>query len=532
MPAIGDEFAGYKIEALLGKGGMGIVYRARHLRLDRPVALKLLPEDLTDDESFRLRFERESRLAAAMEHPNIIPIYEAGEREQLLYIVMRYVAGADLKNVIAKEGALAPERALSLVEQAASALDAAHERHLIHRDVKPHNMLISPRTEWTSEHLYLSDFGLAKKTSASAAITATGAFMGTIFYVSPEQIEGHNVGPPTDVYSLGCVFFECLTGKTPFQGESDVSIIGAHLNTPPPNLSQFIGTPPELDHVITTAMAKAPSERYSSCTDMIMDARSVMHRTGFEVTSTPPSGETRAAPPAHTLTAPVQRVDAAKEATAGTVPAPDFHFNRPGPAPLRASQVVADWPPPVTKEKQRRWVLPAVLTLVTALLAAAAGYFFLLRDDEGAAPAEVTFSARATSNFPGKPPRRIGEFRFNADKTAQIDTLPGSVANLGAAYRQRGANTFVNHYVVEYRNPAAAKRDYEDQIDFLKRGGFSIREEVPLKNAAGANVGLVALLSRTEPRREDAIVWTNKNLSAGVRGEPGEPLEFFNSVSY
>ena len=190
VPRVGEDFAGYRIEAVLGRGGMGIVYRAEHLELERKVALKLLSETLSEDESFRKRFIRESKLAASMDHPNVIPIYGAGEADGLLYIAMRYVDGDDLKEIISREGALDPARALLLLEQVGSALDAGHARGLVHRDVKPHNMLIADAAGITGDHVYLSDFGLAKQVASKTEITASGTFMGTIDYVAPEQIEG------------------------------------------------------------------------------------------------------------------------------------------------------------------------------------------------------------------------------------------------------------------------------------------------------------------------------------------------------
>jgi predicted Ser/Thr protein kinase len=530
VPGVGDEFAGYRIESLLGKGGMGLVYKARHLGLDRPVALKLLPEDLTDDDSFRARFERESRLAAGMEHPNIIPIYEAGEHEQLLYIVMRYVNGSDLKQLIKKENALAPDRSLALVAQAASALDAAHSTELVHRDVKPHNMLVAPETGWSQEHLYLTDFGLAKKTSSSAAITATGSFMGTIFYVAPEQIQGtRDVGPQVDVYSLGCVFYECLTGQVPFDGDSDMEIIGAHLNAEPPRPSRH-GLPAGLDDVIRTAMAKDPAERYPLGTTMVMDARDVLAEAGWEVSAMSGlSGDARTREErVDTLTAPAPLVD-----TGGglppTVPTPQFRFGKKA-APLTTPQAMGE-APAQRRRRRRGWLLP-VVTILAVAAAAAFSYRALFDQSEEGQSQDVAFTARATSEIPAELPRRIGDFALAADKSELIDVLPGFEKLLGGGYQNNVSLTFVNHYVVLYETRAEAQRDLNDQIEFLESNGFEITEESPLRNAAGAIVGDVVLMDRDEPRNERALAWTNRKLSVGARGAAGPALEFFNSSEY
>jgi serine/threonine protein kinase len=201
----GSEFAGYRIESVLGRGGMGVVYLAEHIGMGRKVALKVLASDLAEDERFRERFVRESRLAASLEHPNIVPIHEAGEVDRVLFIAMRYVEGADLRALLREHGALEPQRAAAIVGQVASALDAAHARGLVHRDVKPGNVLIARTAATSGEHVYLSDFGLTKRTSSDSGITGTGQFVGTLEYAAPEQFEGKRLDARTDVYSLGCL---------------------------------------------------------------------------------------------------------------------------------------------------------------------------------------------------------------------------------------------------------------------------------------------------------------------------------------
>src|ERR671924_602951 len=208
-PRIGQAFAGYRVEELIGRGGMGAVYRAEDMRLARKVALKLLIPDLAEDERFRERFLRESRLAAAIDHPNIVPIYQAGEIDGVLFIAMRFVEGIDLGRLLTEEKRLEPSRVVLIVEQIANALDAAHERGLVHRDVKPGNILLF------REHCYLADFGLTKQTSSISGLTGTGQLIGTVDYVAPEQVRGETLDARTDEYALACVAYECLTAAPP-----------------------------------------------------------------------------------------------------------------------------------------------------------------------------------------------------------------------------------------------------------------------------------------------------------------------------
>src|SRR5215211_6625156 len=228
---VGTSVAGYTIERLLGRGGMGAVYLAEDTALARKVALKLLSPELAENERFCERFLRESRLAASLDHPHVVPIYQAGEADGVLYIAMRYVEGTDLKALLAREGALEPARALALCEQVAGALDAAHQRGLVHRDVKPANVLIDE-----AGHAYLADFGLTKQTSSISGLTGTGELVGTVDYVAPEQVRGGEVGAAADQYALACLLYECLTGEPPFRRESDVAALWAHVEeaaTPP-----------------------------------------------------------------------------------------------------------------------------------------------------------------------------------------------------------------------------------------------------------------------------------------------------------
>jgi YVTN family beta-propeller protein len=274
----GSEIAGYRIESLIGRGGMAVVYRAEDMRLGRKVALKLLTPQLADNEQFRQRFIMESRLAASLDHPNIVPIYEAGEADGQLFIAMRYVLGSDLKGLLAKEGGPLPAgRTLRLFGQIGDALDSAHRAGLVHRDVKPANILVvagqEHRPQAQGDHVYLTDFGLTKRTSElSGGMTGTGHFLGTVDYVAPEQIQGKPVGPGTDIYALGCVLYECLTGQLPFRRDDDAALLWAHLVELPPPVT---GIRPEIggavNAVVARAMAKDPADRYQSCQELVRE---------------------------------------------------------------------------------------------------------------------------------------------------------------------------------------------------------------------------------------------------------------------
>ncbi len=269
--------AGYLLEEQIGEGGMAVVYRARDERLDRHVALKLLAPALTADPGFRQRFIRESRSAAAVDHPNIIPIYEAGDAGDSLFIAMRYVQGGDVRKLLEQGGPLPPARAWSIISQVASALDAAHAHGLIHRDVKPANMLLDRRPGSTgpggsgpagdeAQHVYLSDFGISKQSLAASSLTMTGQFVGTLDYIAPEQIDGSDVDGRTDLYSLGCAAYELLSGVPPFSKSQGLALVRAHITEPPPAVTAHRRElPPAVNGVLAAAMAKQPSERYGTC---------------------------------------------------------------------------------------------------------------------------------------------------------------------------------------------------------------------------------------------------------------------------
>jgi predicted ATPase len=254
----GVTFAGYRVDELIGRGGMGVVYRAMDLALERPVALKLMAPELARDEHFRARFLREPRLAAALDHPSAVPIYEAGEHDGRLYVAMRYVAGSDLRTLLSGEERLSPERALAVLAQIAGALDAAHRRGLVHRDVKPANVLLDE-----DGHAYLTDFGISKR--LGTASIGTDSVVGTLDYLAPEQIRGDDVDGRTDCYALACVLYECFAGTPPYRRETEAATLWAHMQEPPPPLS----SQPALDPVLAKGLAKERDQRHATCGELI-----------------------------------------------------------------------------------------------------------------------------------------------------------------------------------------------------------------------------------------------------------------------
>ena len=271
--SLGSRIAGYRLEEEIGAGGMAVVFRALDERLDRFVALKLLTPWLAADEDFRHRFLRESRAAAAVDDPHIIPVYEAGEASGVLFISMRYVSGGSVRDLMKREGPLPAARAAAVISPVASALDAAHAAGLVHRDVKPANMLVDSRPG-RPDHVYLADFGLSKAGSPSVRLTRTGMFLGTVAYMAPEQIEGREVDGRTDQYALACSAFELLSGVVPFERDQDMAVIYAHLSLPPPSLaSRRPDLPPAADDVLARAMAKVPQDRYPSCREFAVHRR-------------------------------------------------------------------------------------------------------------------------------------------------------------------------------------------------------------------------------------------------------------------
>jgi predicted Ser/Thr protein kinase len=358
----GSRVGRYRVEQVVARGGMGVVYRAFDVGLERAVALKVIAPEVAAEPGFRERFIRESRLAAGIDHPNVIPVYEAGEEDGRLYLAMRFVEGRDLREVIGLEGRLPADRAVAVVSQVAAALDAAHARGLVHRDVKPANVLISAR----DGHVYLTDFGVAKREEATG-LTQTGQIVGTIDYAAPEQINGEPVDARTDVYALGCLFYAALTGDVPFRRSTAAAVMMAHLRDAPPPLQ---GAPPALGPVVARAMAKRPDERFASAGDFARAASAAAVAPSGRASS----GATAPLPPAAAAPPPP------------TAPLPPAAAAPPPPtAPLPPAAAA---PPPageartVVPARHRRWPL-AVAGLALLAVGAVVAVLLLSGDDGG-----------------------------------------------------------------------------------------------------------------------------------------------------
>ena len=346
----GARVAGYRLDEQIGRGGMAVVYRAYDLQLDRQVALKILDPALAEDSEFQQRFIRESKAAAAVDHPHIIPVFAAGEADGVLFIAMRYVAGADVRTLLDTEGPLPAWQAVDIAAQVASALDTAHDRGLVHRDVKPANMLRDRSTGPRAEHVYLSDFGLSKKARAGAALTATGQLVGTLDYVAPEQIENRPVDGRADLYALACATFEMLAGAPPFNRDQSLAVLWAQLSEPPPPLTARRPDLPEaVNHVMTRALAKSPGARYQRCLDFVQALRAACQLAPGEEASPEPAQD-----------APVASLPPASVSPHSAEVSPPSAFGVPTPTdpgePVRAE------PPgpvgPVTEVAQSSWFEP------------------------------------------------------------------------------------------------------------------------------------------------------------------------------
>ena len=360
----GRRLGHYRIDGVLGKGGMSVMYRATDIRLGRKVALKVIAEHLTEDPEFRERFVDEARNTSAIDHANVVPLYDFGEVDGLLYIAMRLVDGSDLASLI-KDGPLTPARAMILLGQVAEALDNLHERGLVHLDVKPANVLVTSR-ESTREHVYVADFGLTRR-GATGHRTRGGDFLGSPTYAAPEHLRGEPVDGRTDEYSLACVLFACLAGRPPFQGQVP-EVIQGHLNREAPRLTEFISLPPMIDEVIRRGMAKTPNARYADCRELMAAARQAL--AGLPQPNVVPP---RRAP----LPVPVPTAGNGHGGFGPPTPPPGAPLPpRPAPVPLGAHSSIADpvrLRPPApagssaafTAEKTgNRWLIPVLVGLV------------------------------------------------------------------------------------------------------------------------------------------------------------------------
>ena len=459
----GAHIAGCRIETVAGRGGMGIVYRATQLSLGRPVALKLIAPEHAADAGFRERFQRESRMAAAIDHPNVIPVYEAGEEDGRLFLVMRWVAGTDLHRLLRDSGRLDPLSATAIVNQVAGALDAAHAAGLVHRDVKPANVLLS------GEHAYLADFGLTRFAGADTLTTA-GHFLGTVDYMAPEQFHPGPNDARADVYALGCVLFAALTGAPPFLRETVPATMLAHLHDAPPRPSTR-GVPPEFDRVLARALAKAPEARYPSAGDFGRAALAAAE--GRSVTEAERSVARGAAAPSPT----VRRE--------GKL----WSGEQPVAAPPAAEPGPAQTPPPIRRYRSRRRRLWAWLTGVTAVAAAAVA-IAVVPGGAGTPPPGAPVSDAEVRRL-----AKSFEAAYGDEDAARISRLLTSDAQrVFPGDRQRGR--------------AAVVEVYKGQFASNQTTGFKLKDLKTEGGPAGRATARYTASYEGEPDTTGTMTWT------------------------
>jgi len=445
--APGSIFAGCRVEAVAGRGGMGVVLRATQLTLQRPVALKVISPELAADEGYRERFQRESHLAASVEHPNVIPVYEAGELDGTLYLIMRWVEGTDLRTLLANSGPLPPAEAIRRLRPVASALAAAHRHGLVHRDIKPANVLIARSEEESEQHIYLTDFGIARRTEGES-MTRTGMLVGTIDYMAPERFEGGKGDARSDIYSFGCMLFDALTGHVPFQRSNDIAKIFAHVNDPVPSASDEVdGVPEQLDAIIAKALAKRPEDRFASAGELAIalgqalqeldtaEQAAVSPKASPEVAKLPtPTAVTEPAAAVTGPTAVTETAAGATEPTAVTDPVaaatePNATLAEPPrtasgptvpitPAPTRRSG--EQRPPRTARGRVWRWVVPIALLAAAGILVAVltSGSGHPNSSDGAPSPTAGTASAEIKIHGSG----------LRAGRTIALPGAPGSIS--------------------------------------------------------------------------------------------------------
>jgi serine/threonine protein kinase len=559
LPMVGDEFAGFRLRSVLGRGGMSVVYQAENPRLGSVIALKVLAPELAADDAFRARFLEESRIAASLNHPNVIPVCDMGSCEDLLYIAMRYVSGTDLREVLKKRGRIAPAAAVFQLGQAARALDAAHRKGLVHRDVKPGNLLIERGSdEADPDHVYLADFGITKHVMSRSGLTSTGQFLGTIDYVAPEQIRGTPVTGLADQYSLGCVLYECLTGRLPFEKDLDAAVIWAHVQeTPPMPTTLRPELPPEIDEVFGRVLAKRPADRYRDCREFIEAARAGL-------------GSLAAAPPAGRLTeklAPVpQDLAPARSVSAGPQPAREdqgdtttsHYWPAAGVHPGETGKAGDPQPPPGRPVPRRRrfprsgWLM-ALAALI--LVAAGAGTWVLASAGPGShagrdmampsssaspkAPASALMTALRQMNKYANAAGKLPPSSCRPQSTTMVTcTAPAvgitevvfrtypSLQALYAAYMAKVKALNSGHFQPNYQD--CSEQEPAGEIswnhNFRHSGKYSVAQLTsgqldPVKQAAGR-------VSCNYINGQEYMVWTQNDghLLASVAGPAHEPV--------
>jgi serine/threonine-protein kinase len=511
----GSEFAGCRIDGEVGRGGMGVIYRGTELRLGRPVALKLIAGERAADPDFRARFEREARLTASIDHPNVIPVYAAGEEDGLLYLVMRYVDGTDLRHLLREHGPLPPRRVDALIAQVAAALDAAHAAGLVHRDVKPANVLIAAGAR--GEHAYLTDFGVVRLVDGETRVTDSGEFVGTVDFMAPEHLRGEQTDARSDVYALGCVLHTALTGTPPFRRETVPATITAHLQDPPPCPSETAGVPAAMDAVVARALAKDPADRFASAGDLaravhaaIVDAPAPAGKGSVARGEAAGDGE-----PATEIAAPAPGRgglfdDAPAGATAFTrVAAPREDAAPPRPAARDETRVRLSAPPPTPRRRGRVRRPLSLIALLLLLVVAGGGVLLAMdrgeetvRSDPGPlSEGEVRAAAeRFAEAYAQEDPAALSRaLTTDVKRVTPGDEQIGRSAVL-AEYRRQFAGTDVRGYRFEDLEAEGGRAGRAaGRYVVTRAGGDPIQGDIVLgvrRDRGRARIGLIA----AEPR--------------------------------
>jgi serine/threonine protein kinase len=464
----GSRIAGYRLEERIGQGGMAVVFRARDERLGRLVALKILAPELAGDAEFQRRFISESRVAAAIDDPHIVPVFAAGEADGMLFLAMRYVAAGDAHSLLNREGPLPPGRVAAIISPVASALDAAHRAGLVHRDVKPSNMLMDV-LPGRPDHVYLSDFGLSKAVASTSGMTRAGTVMGTLDYMSPEQITGKPVNGQADQYALACSAFELLAGAPPFRRDEPTATMYAHLSESAPQLtSRRPGLPAAVDGVLSKALAKTPGDRYASCGQFADALRGAF---GFQpYDSGPRVTPTATHPPTETAWPAVQgAAQADGTATLNPVPGTDDAPDTETSIPAAPNAITPPGPLPAGSGQQQPRVRPrrriVVAAFITVIVVAAAGLAAALLPGSPAKTTAVPISVK--SALPAVSGDvyvvYLGGTQANAEVYGEIkNAANGEVAQLYAQqFPYRNAPTQVGSVIL---HPAGTTARYEFRV--------------------------------------------------------------------
>lgn len=477
----GAVIGGYRIERVLGSGGMGAVYLGQHPSLPRQDAIKVLNEELSNDPEFRARFEREGSLAAGLDHPNIVPVYNRGEEHGLLWIAMKFVPGTDASEEAQKGPAvMTVQRALRIISEVGKGLDYAHRRRLLHRDIKPANFLLSNSPDDDEERVLLTDFGVAKSVEDGQDLTATGKFMATIAYASPEQLLGQQIDYRSDIYSLGCSLYRLLTGQNPYPSTVPAMVMMGHLNEAPPQISAVRrDLPPALDHVFAKVLAKNPAQRYNSCRDFVADAEAALY--GPSQLTAPDNGLRsmgRGAPSPNTGAYPQSAIATTQRDQASIITQPRGRFDS-------SAGDSGNRPP------RRRKLLVAAASVIVAALAIAAGIYTVSSGDNSGST--------------------------TGPDLAQVRSEHPEFANKTVAVFNYGNSLF------------SAALDGSPQANFLRDIGFRYSEAyLPMKNEKSPRE--LTPTGFSVPKLLDLAIIGRTDSAAGNGGLSGLPTSFLNSA--